>query len=131
MSLSEVSSRSSSVANPVESRHKALSAYLFDASQVSDRHLVVEEVSRPLCDAPKLISGTQPIDDGNYIFDQAERAAFLTVEPKAEAILRPYVGSEEYINGTERWIMCPKDASPKELRPISTTVSTVNAKVVS
>jgi hypothetical protein len=102
--------------DPVESRHKTLSAYLFDASQVSDRHLVIEEVSRPLCDAPKLISGTQPIDDGNYIFDQAERAAFLTVEPKAEAILRPYVGSEEYINGTDRWIMCPKDASPKELR---------------
>src|SRR3954453_5200709 len=56
-------------ADPVESRHGALTAYLFDAGQVSNRHLVVEERSRPLCDVPRLVSGTQPIDDGNYIFD--------------------------------------------------------------
>jgi hypothetical protein len=51
----------------VESTHLALSPYLFDASKLKDRHLVVQEVSRPLAEARKLISGSQPIDDGNYI----------------------------------------------------------------
>lgn len=102
--------------DPVESQHKALSAYLFDASQLTDRHLVVDEVSKPLCDAPKLISGTQPIDDGHYIFDKAERKDFLQAEPKAASLLRPYVGSEEYINGGERWILCLMDGSPQQLR---------------
>ena len=102
--------------DPVESQHKALSAYLFDASQLADRHLVVEEVSQPLCVAPKLISGTQPIDDGHYIFNGAERRDFLQSEPKAALFLRPYVGSEEYINGGERWILCLMDASPQQLR---------------
>jgi hypothetical protein len=60
-----------------ESRHAALSPYLFDASGLVDRHLFVRERSQPLCDIPSLVSGTQPIDDGNYIFDPNEKAAFL------------------------------------------------------
>jgi hypothetical protein len=99
-----------------ESRHTALSPYLFDASQLADRHLVVEEVSQPLETVPKLVSGTQPIDDGNYVFDTAERGAFLRSEPKAETLFRPYVGSEEYINGGDRWILCFKGVSPTLLR---------------
>jgi hypothetical protein len=53
-------------ADPVESQHKALSPYLFDASQLANRHLVVEERSRALCEVPRMITGTQPIDDGQY-----------------------------------------------------------------
>ncbi|BAU94040.1 methylase (plasmid) [Methylorubrum populi] len=109
-------------ADPVESRHGALTAYLFDAGQVANRHLVVDERSRPLCDVPRLVSGTQPIDDGNYIFDAAERAAFVAAEPEAALFLRPYIGSVEYINGLQRWILCLKKASPGDLRKMPLTV---------
>ena len=102
--------------DPVESQHKALSPYLFDASQLSNRHLVVEETSESLSGAPKLISGTQPIDDGQYIFTTDERVEFLAKEPSAEKLLRPYVGSEEYIQGGERWILYLKNANPSDLR---------------
>ena len=34
--------------DPVESRHKALSPYLFDAEHLADRHLVVHRSRRPL-----------------------------------------------------------------------------------
>ncbi|MCA6304275.1 MAG: class I SAM-dependent DNA methyltransferase, partial [Phenylobacterium sp.] len=54
--------------DPVESRHSALSPYLFDASGLGDRHLVVKEESRPLGDAPKVVIGSKPIDGGHYIF---------------------------------------------------------------
>jgi hypothetical protein len=101
--------------DPVESRHSILSPYLFDASAIADRHLVVEERSRPLCDVPRLVSGTQPIDDGNCIFDEAERAAFLAAEPEAEPLLRPSV---EYVNSLQRWILCLKGASPVGLRKL-------------
>jgi hypothetical protein len=104
--------------DPVESRHSVLSPYLFDASALADRHLVVEERSKPLCAVPRLASGTQPIDDGNYIFDEAERTAFLGAEPEAERLLRPYVGSVEYINGLQRWILCLKGVSPADLRKL-------------
>jgi len=102
--------------DPTESQHAALTPYLFDAGNVANRHLVVDETSRPLCDVPKLISGSQPIDDGNYIFDEAERAEFLAREPAAENYLRPYIGSVEYINGLTRWILSLQNAAPQDLR---------------
>jgi hypothetical protein len=100
---------------PIETRHDALTAYLFD-SKSADRHLVVKEEGRPINGAPRIYSGSQPIDDGNYIFTANERAAFLLSEPAAEPYLRPYVGSEEYINGGSRWILALQEASPADLR---------------
>jgi len=108
--------------DPTESQHAALTPYLFDAGNVTNRHLVVDETSRPLCNVPKLISGSQPIDDGNYIFDEAERAEFLVREPAAETYLRPYVGSEEYINGRKRWILSLQRADPQDLRAMPNVI---------
>jgi|SRR5579862_8167106 len=108
--------------DPVESLHGALSPYLFDAGGLADKHLVVEERSKPICEAPRLVSGTQPIDDGNYIFDDSERAAFLAGEPNAERLLHPYVGSIEYINELSRWILFLKGVSPAELRRLPAVV---------
>ncbi|MBP0618268.1 class I SAM-dependent DNA methyltransferase [Jiella mangrovi] len=102
--------------DPVESTHGALTAYLFDAGTVHNRHLVVYEVGRPINGAPRLLSGSQPIDGGHYIFDREEREAFLAVEPAAERFMRPYVGAREYINGADRWILALQDAQPHELR---------------
>jgi hypothetical protein len=105
--------------DPTESRHSALTAYLFDAGTVSDRHLVVRERSRSLCEAPIMLSGTQPIDHGNYIFDNEQRAEFLAAEPGAEPFMHPYVGSVEYINGRSRWILVLKTATPRQLRTMA------------
>jgi len=74
---------------PVESLHTALTPYLFDAGSVVNRHLVVDETSRPLCPVPQLIIGSKPIDNGNYIFDAEERAGFLAGEPDALRYLHP------------------------------------------
>ena len=68
---------------PEESRHAALSPYLFDAGGLADPHLVVQEESRPINGMGRLIIGSKPIDGGNYIFDVAERDAFLEMEPEA------------------------------------------------
>ncbi len=88
--------------DPHESRHSALTPYLFDASALADRHLVVKECSRPMCDAPIARMGSKIVDGGLYIFDEASRAEFLAEEPRAEQFLCPLMGSEEYINGGKR-----------------------------
>lgn len=108
--------------DPTESQHGALTAYLFDAGTVTNRHLVVHERSRPLSDIPKLISGSQPIDDGNYIFDWEQRKELLAREPSANRYLRPYVGSEEYINGRKRWILSLQEALPQDLRALPSVI---------
>ena len=101
---------------PEETRHAALSPYLFDAGGLADPHLTVREESRPINGMRKLITGTQPIENGHYIFDAVERAVFLDEEPKAAPFLRPFVGAREYLQGGERWILALQEASPNTLK---------------
>ena len=100
---------------PEESRHAALSPYLFDAGGLSDPHLVVREESRPINGMGRLIIGSKPIDGGHYIFNAAERDEFMVAEPKAPPYLRPYVGAREYLQGGERWILALQDVAPDVL----------------
>ena len=100
---------------PDESRHGALSPYLFDAGGLSDPHLVVREESAPINGMGRLIIGSKPIDGGSYIFDAAERDAFLGAEPEAAPWLRPFIGAREYLQGGERWILALHDAPPEVL----------------
>lgn len=102
-------------AEPVETRHKAISPYLFDAGALSNPHTVVREESRPINGMERLISGTQPIDGGFYIFGPQEREAFLIIEPEAEKYMRPFLGAEDFLNGKSRWILALLDAAPSDL----------------
>ncbi len=113
--------------DPEETRHKALSPYLFDAGGLNDPHLTVREESGPLNGFPRLLSGSQPIDDGNYIFDADERAAFLSEEPEAARFLRPYIGAREHIQGGERWILVLQNASPVDLKEMPRVVERMRA----
>ena len=99
----------------VESRHAALSPYLFDAGGLADSHLTVRETSSPINGLPKLVIGSKPIDGGHYIFTDEERDAFLMLEPDAAPFLRPYIGAREYLQGGRRWILALHDASPATL----------------
>ena len=101
---------------PLESRHAVITPYLVDGGALADPHLVVHRESQPINGMGKLVSGTQPIDDGFYTFDAEERASFLQAEPTAAAFLRPYVDARGYLQGGERWILALQEASPATLR---------------
>ncbi|WP_460254649.1 class I SAM-dependent DNA methyltransferase, partial [Acidiphilium sp. MT5] len=113
--------------DPTETRHAALSSYLVDATGLADRHLVVRETAQPLCDIPKLIIGSKPIDNGHFIFDEGERLALLKAEPDVAPLLFPFVGSEEYLNGGNRWILSLQDADPDRLRKMPRVMDRVHA----
>jgi len=113
--------------DPTESDHQAITPYLFDAGTVVNRHLVVEEISRPLSDVPHLVIGSKPIDDGNYIFDCEQRADFLRREPKAAKLLHPFIGSKEFINGIDRWILSLDGVSPADLRAMPAVMERIAA----
>ena len=112
---------------PHESNHTAITPYLFDGQQLTNPHLVVQEVARPLNGLPKLVSGTQPIDGGNFIFSDEERTEFLKIEPGAAPFMRPFIGAREYLSGTQRWILALQDATPADLRNMPNVVERMNA----
>jgi hypothetical protein len=101
--------------DPTESRHTALSPYLFDAGQLTNRHLVIREMSKSLCDFPPMIIGSKPIDGGYLIFDDEEKDEFLSREPEAARFMRPYIGGVEYTQNRGRWILALQNASPAVL----------------
>lgn len=112
---------------PHESRHAMLTPYLFDGDNLQDHELVVRECSNPINGLPKLLSGSQPIDDGNYIFTAEEREAFLAEEPGAAKFMRPYVGSRELLSGELRWILALQEATPGDLRSMPKVVERMRA----
>ena len=103
---------------PLESRHEALTAYLFDARGVLNRHLVVKEEPRPINGARRVKSGVQMIDDGILTFTHEERGQFLELEPNAKPLFRKFLGGDEYINGFSRWILYLADAEPSLLKAL-------------
>jgi hypothetical protein len=74
-----------------------------------------------------LIIGSKPIDDGNYIFDAEQRKKFLRAEPQAGLYIRPFVGSDEFINGGERWILYLENAEPGDLRAMPEVMARIAA----
>ena len=101
---------------PLESRHAVITPYLFDGGALASPHLIVREEGRPINGMPRLIIGSKPIDGGHYILDAAARAELLEECPAAAPFIRPYVGSREYLNRGERYILWLGEAPPELLR---------------
>lgn len=113
---------------PDETRHEALTAYLFDARAVANRYLVLKDRSLPISiEAPTMRMGSKLVEGGQYIFGPSERRQFLEEEPRAESFLVPLIGSQEYIRGESRWILALQDASPSELRAMPKVLARVQA----
>lgn len=102
--------------DPVESRHAALTAYLFDARGVANRHLMVRTANGPLSASMPMRMGSKPVDGGHLIFNVAERVEFLEQEAAAGPFMVPFVGAQEYISGQGRWILSLAEAAPHDVR---------------
>lgn len=100
---------------PEESRHEALSPYLFDAGGLSDPHPMVREESALINGMVRLVSRSQPIDDGECIFNADERSAFLEIEPETQRFMHPYIGARPYLQGGERSILALHGPPPEVL----------------
>ncbi len=101
---------------PVESEHSALTAYLFDAKSVANRHLVIPSTSKPINGASKLITGSKPVDGGYLILTNEERRTVVEQEPQILDLIRPFIGASEYINEGQRWILALQQVAPDRLR---------------
>jgi hypothetical protein len=71
--------------------------------------------------------GNKPIDDGNYLFTIEEKERFLKKEPKAGRWFRPWIGSDEFINGYERQCLWLGECPPEELRQMPEVMKRVEA----
>jgi hypothetical protein len=101
---------------------KNICSYLVDAPDI-----FIESRGKPLCDVPPIGIGNKPIDGGNYLFTEEQKDTFLRQEPQAEKWFRPWIGSDEFINGYRRYCLWLGECSPAELRHMPEAMKRVEA----
>lgn len=77
---------------------KNINGYLVDGE-----NLFIGSFSKPLSAKTKMIRGSSPCDNGNYSFTEEEKNEFIKNNPQLEKYIKPYIGSQEFINRKNRY----------------------------
>jgi hypothetical protein len=96
---------------PVVREVTNINPYLVDGPD-----LVVEKRMRPISAVPEMDFGSKAADFGHLTLSEEDRAELIEHYPFAESWLRPFLGSEEFINGSRRYCLWLKDVSPSALK---------------
>ena len=71
----------------------------------SKSNTVIKKQSSSICNLPKCVFGSQPIDGGYLIMSEEETSELLSKYPNVKEIIRKYSGGDEYINGKNRYCL--------------------------
>ncbi len=112
---------------PNEIDPSRIGPYLTDTSGLADGLLLIKRQRTAIAGMPKICVGTKPVDGGYFILNRDERKEFLTREPDAINLIRPFVGGREYLNGLERWILYLSGTSPSVLRGLPEVMSRIRS----
>ncbi|MCU0427347.1 MAG: class I SAM-dependent DNA methyltransferase [Candidatus Kapabacteria bacterium] len=107
---------------PISTTVPNISPYLIPAGNT-----LVQSRSTPLCNVPQMGIGNKPIDGGNYLFTDEQKAEFLAQEPAAEAFMRPWIGADEFLYNYQRWVLWLGDCPPEVLRKMPKALERVEA----
>jgi hypothetical protein len=100
---------------PIESQVRSISPYLIDASLLADPHITVSESYKQISGLPEGVAGLKTVLDGNYFFTRDEMMDFIAAEPLSAGLFRLFLGSEEFLNNKERFILHLDGVSPGTL----------------
>lgn len=101
---------------------KSINPYLVDAPIV-----LLQNRNKPICNVPEIGIGNKPIDGGNYLFTEAEKAVFLAKEPQAEPYFKRWLGADEFINGWHRYCLWLGDCPPNILKTMPESMKRIEA----
>lgn len=107
---------------PVVKSVSNINGYLLDGLDI-----FVRASNNPLCTSCNMQFGNMPIDGGHLLLDRENmRSLHLTSEQEKKFIRRIY-GSEEFINGKERYCLWIEDQNLKEAK----TIPSIHARIES
>jgi N-6 DNA Methylase len=105
-----------------EIKAKNINPYLVDAADA-----VLANRRTPISKMPPIVFGSMPNDGGHLLLSPYDKADLLAKESKAAPWIRPLLGSEEFINGKERFCLWLVGISPDELRAMPAVLERVEA----
>lgn len=102
-----------------------INAYL-----ANGKDIIIEKRNTPLSIIPNMIYGNKPVDGGNLLLTPNEKEELLKQYPSSIKYLKKILGSEELINGKDRWCLWIDDNSLTEaelIPPIKERIGRVKA----
>jgi N-6 DNA Methylase len=106
---------------PTERRTKNINPYL-----VEGHDLIILKRTKPISNIPVILAGNKAIDGGNLIFDDDEKERFITEEPLSHQYFKKFIGSDEFINGKNRWCLWLVDVKPQDLKQMPSVMSRID-----
>ena len=101
---------------------KNISPYLTDGSDT-----FVTKRTKPIYSVPEMRCGNKPSDGGNLILSTSEKEDLLRAEPDASEFIHRFIGSEEFINGKDRWCIWLDGISPMRLKQLPHVMKRIEA----
>lgn len=89
---------------PIEKKTENINAYL-----VSGKNAEVKQERSSIAGLPAMLFGNMPRDGGNFVLDYDDKEEALRRYPELLKFIRPYLGSEQMIQGKTRWCIWVED----------------------
>ncbi len=104
-----------------EIKAKNINPYLIDAPTI-----FIKNLSKPICNVPKMISGSMPTDGGHFVLSKEERDEFIISEPEILKFIKPYIGAHDFLNNEKRYCLWLVDINPNEISKSKILTSRIN-----
>lgn len=85
---------------------------------VEGKDMFITTRTKPLCNVPEIIKGSETTDDGHFMLTLEEVNELKAKYPESSKFIRPFVGGGDFINGNVRYCLWLKDAPLNEIRHI-------------
>ncbi|MEO6814900.1 MAG: DNA methyltransferase, partial [Ginsengibacter sp.] len=98
-------------AEPHEVKAKNINPYL-----VEGKDLFLKSISSPICNVPKMQSGSAARDGGFLILNNEEKTDLENNSPQAAKYFHRFISGDDFINNITRWCIWLKEIAPNEFR---------------
>ncbi|MEP7170280.1 MAG: type IIL restriction-modification enzyme MmeI, partial [Bacteroidota bacterium] len=85
---------------------------------VEGKDIVLLSISQPICNVPKMQSGSAARDGGFLILKDDEKKELVNQNRSIEKYLSRFISGDDFINNIIRWCIWLKDVNPTDFRNI-------------
>jgi hypothetical protein len=86
---------------------------------VEGNDVYLQSIPDPICNVPKMQSGSAARDGGFLILSKGEKEELAGKYPDVERFFKRFISGDDFINNVERWCIWLKNVLPNEFRSIS------------
>ena len=83
---------------------------------VAGADVTLSSISKPICKAPAMQSGSALRDGGFLIISDEEKTKLIDKYPDVKTLIKKFYSGDEFINGFYRWCLWLKNVTPAELK---------------